>query len=132
MVFDTNLIIQRIRREQELPARTIISVIVAGELEAFALKADWGYQKVSVMREMLDRFGIIEITDRLLPAYARIDAYSQGKLLREPLPAGMSARNMGKNDLWIAAMALHFDLELHTSDNDFDHLAPLGLRVVKG
>lgn len=129
MVFDTNLIIQYIRRAQDLPARTIISVIVAGELEAFALKADWGYQKVNLMREMFDRFGIIDVTDRLLPIYARIDAYSQNKLTRTPLPAGMSARNMGKNDLWIAATALAFDLDLHTTDKDFDHLAPLGLRV---
>lgn len=132
MVFDTNLIIEHIRRGETLPARTILSVIVAGELETFALKADWGYQKVSVMRAILERFGIIDITERLLPAYARIDAYSQGKLEMEPLPSGLSARNMGKNDLWIAATALFFELELHTTDKDFDHLAPLGLRVVRG
>ena len=47
------------------------------------------------------------------------------------LPAGMSARNMGKNNLWIAATTLYFDIELHTAYNDFDHLAPLGLRVVQ-
>ncbi len=132
MVFDTNLVIQYIRRGETLPARTVLSVIVAGELEAFALKADWGYQKISVMRTILERFGIIDITERLVPAYARIDAYSQGKLELEPLPSGLSARNMGKNDLWIAATALTFEMELHTSDKDFDHLAPLGLRVVRG
>jgi tRNA(fMet)-specific endonuclease VapC len=43
----------------------------------------------------------------------------------------MSARNMGKNDLWIATTALYFDLELHTTDNDFDHLIHFGLRLVK-
>ena len=92
MVYDTNLVIQHIRRGQLLPPRTVLSVIVAGELEAFALKADWGYQKVSVMRAILERFGLIDITERLLPAYARIDAYSQGKLKLEPLPPGLSAR----------------------------------------
>ncbi len=131
MVFDTNLVIQHIRQGQALPARTVISVIVAVELEAFALKADWGYQKVSVMRAILERFGVVDITERLLPTYARIDAYSQGKLALDPLPPGLSARNMGKNDLWIAATALYFDLELYTADNDFDHLASVGLRVVK-
>ena len=131
MVYDTNLVIQHIRRGQLLPPRTVLSVIVAGELEAFALKADWGYQKVSVMRAILERFGLIDITERLLPAYARIDAYSQGKLKLEPLPPGLSARNMGKNDLWIAATALYFELELHTTDKDFDHLAPLGLKVAR-
>lgn len=39
MVFDTNLVIDHIRREEELPARALISVVVAGELEAFALEA---------------------------------------------------------------------------------------------
>ena len=42
-----------------------------------------------------------------------------------------SARNMGKNDVWIAATALYLDMELHTTDNDFDHLPTLGLRLVK-
>lgn len=40
MVFDTNLLIEHIRRQETLPARAVISVIVVGELEAFALKAD--------------------------------------------------------------------------------------------
>ncbi|MGI4835500.1 MAG: hypothetical protein ACRYFK_18765 [Janthinobacterium lividum] len=38
---------------------------------------------------------------------------------------------MGKNDLWLAATALYLDEELHTTDNDFDHLGPAGVRVVK-
>ena len=38
---------------------------------------------------------------------------------------------MGKNDLWLAATALYFEEELHTADNDFDHLGPAGVRVVK-
>ena len=132
MVFDTNLLIQHIRQGLTLPALTVISVIVAGELEAFALKSDWGYQKISVMHAMLERFGVIDVTKRLLPAYARIDAYSQGKLDLSPLPPGVSARNMGKNDIWIAATALYFDVELHTADKDFDHLVALGVRVVRG
>ncbi len=49
----------------------------------------------------------------------------------QPLPVGMTARNMGKNDLWIAATAWYLDLLLHTADNDFDHLPALGLVVVK-
>jgi predicted nucleic acid-binding protein len=31
---------------------------------------------------------------------------------------------MGKNDLWIAATASAFDLQLVTMDKDFNHLAP--------
>ena len=34
----------------------------------------------------------------------------------------MSARNMGKNDLWIAASAMELKATLLTTDKDFDHL----------
>jgi tRNA(fMet)-specific endonuclease VapC len=37
---------------------------------------------------------------------------------------------MGKNDLWIAATSLYLDMEIHTKDQDFTHLATLGLRLV--
>ncbi|RZK30474.1 MAG: type II toxin-antitoxin system VapC family toxin [Hymenobacter sp.] len=131
MLLDTNLVIRYIRQGALVPADTVISVIVAAELEAFALKLDWGYQKVYVMRTILERFKPIGISEELIPDYAFLDAYSQGKLKDLPLPPGLSARNMGKNDLWIAATALYFDVELHTSDNDFDHLGPASVRVVK-
>lgn len=131
MLLDTNVVIDYIRQGELVPVRTIISVIVAGELEAFALKADWGYQKVYVMRSILEKYPPLSVTEELIPSYALLDAYSQGKLKETPLPPGLSARNMGKNDLWIAATALYFDIELHTSDRDFDHLGPAGLRVIK-
>lgn len=131
MVFDTNLIIHHIRQQRVLPAQAILSVVVVGEVKAFALKADWGYQKVSFTESMLQRYPVMEITSVLINTYANVDAYSQGKLKKQPLPTGLSARNMGKNDLWIAVTALYFDLELHTTDNDFDHLPDYGLRLVK-
>ncbi len=31
-------------------------------------------------------------------------------------------RNMGQNDMWIAATAIHTALPLITTDKDFDHL----------
>lgn len=54
MVFDTNLIIKHIRRQEQLPALAIIPMVVAGELEAFTLKADWGYQKVTFLQGILN------------------------------------------------------------------------------
>ncbi len=113
-----------------MPAEVVLPMVVVGELEAFALKADWGYQKVLFMNELFRYHPTLEISRVFTAPYARLDAYSQGKLYNLPLPAGMSARNMGKNDLWIAATALYFDVELHTTDRDFDHLGALGLRIV--
>lgn len=84
------------------------------------------------MRHVFAYHPMLEVSRVFTAFYAQIDAYSQGRLTLNPLPASLSARNMGKNDLWIAATALFFDLELHTADQDFDHLAPLGLRVVRG
>lgn len=54
--------------------------------------------------------------------YGEIDAFSQGKLKGQPLPAGLSSRNMGKNDLWIAVSAAATVATLLTTDKDFKHL----------
>ena len=97
MVFDTNLIIEHIRRQEILPSRAVIPIVVVGELEAFALKADWGYQKVSFMQRLFERFPVVEIIREITFVYARIDAYSQGKLEENPLPAGLSARNSSRS-----------------------------------
>ena len=43
----------------------------------------------------------------------------------------MSARNMGKNDIWIAATAAVIGAKLITIDNDFDHLNGAFLEVIK-
>ena len=131
MVFDTNLIIHHIRRQQPLPSQVIIPMVVVGELKAFALKSDWGYQKVTFLQSLIDYYPLVEVSLELSGLYAEIDAYSQGKLSNRPLPDGLSSRNMGKNDLWIAATALYFDFPLHTTDHDFDHLSAYGLRLVK-
>ncbi len=50
MIIDTNLVIRYIRLQKPLPAQAVIPMVVAGELEAFALKSDWGYQKVTSRR----------------------------------------------------------------------------------
>ena len=38
---------------------------------------------------------------------------------------------MGKNDLWIAATASVLDLELLTTDSDFDHLSGRYIKLRK-
>lgn len=53
--------------------------------------------------------------------YAEIDAFSQGKLDKLGLKK-FSSKNMGKNDLWIAATTVLTKSKLLTSDKDFQHL----------
>ena len=114
-----------------LPLRAVLPVIVVGELKAFALRNSWGVRRVAFLQHLIDKYPIADVGPHLTDFYARLDAYSQGKLPGQPLPRGMSARNMGKNDLWIAATALDLEMPLHTADNDFDHLLPIGLQLVK-
>lgn len=73
------------------------------------------------LEKLLNRLAIIDINiQEILERYAEIDAYSQGKLIGKQ--SAFSARNMGKNDIWIAATSSIYDLKLITTDNDFDHL----------
>ena len=131
MILDTNVVIQHIRKQIPISSRAVLPIVVVGELEAFALKSDWGYQKMVSLNTILEKIPIADIDREIAQIYAKVDAYSQGKLKSQPLPLGMSARNMGKNDLWIAAISLYFDFELHSVDNDFDHLVDFGLKLIK-
>lgn len=73
------------------------------------------------MEDFLLKFVVADInTENIIDRYAEIDAFSQGRL--EKRKSGFSARNMGKNDLWIAAPASVLDATLLTTDNDFAHL----------
>ncbi len=134
MIYDTNLIIGHVRRRILPPAQTVLSIVTIGEIEAFALKSDWGLHRWEFVQDLLSRYPSVDVTEGLISYYAQIDAFSQNRLKSYPL--GTSARNMGKNDLWrsavaVAATALYLDMELHTTDNDFDHLPTLGLRLIK-
>jgi predicted nucleic acid-binding protein len=103
--------------------RFIVSAVTEGEIRGLAKSRRWGSQKLRQLELALDYHIIAPIKNReMIEAYADIYAYSQGKLLEKPLPKGMSARNMGKNDLWIAATTLTAKATLITTDNDFRHL----------
>lgn len=100
-----------------------ISVVVEGELESLALQWNWGDQKKRELKRILDTLIVIPIKVKsIIQAYAEIDAFSQGKLASAAYPAQFSSRNMGKNDLWIAATAYATGSTLLTLDRDFDHL----------
>ena len=142
MIFllDTNILVHILRGKRayfedtfqinEPEHRLIISAVTIGELRAFALKNKWGVRKKQQMEELINEFFVVEIHhDAIHNRYAEIDTFSQGKLDGQPL--GMSARNMGKNDLWIAATASVFNATLLSTDNDFDHLDPVFLSVPK-
>jgi predicted nucleic acid-binding protein len=98
-----------------------MSVVTLGELRSLALQNDWGNQKQISLSILPQQFIITDINVMsIITRYAEIDAFSRGRLKGKPL--GMSSRNMGKNDLWIAATASVLNLTLITTDLDFNHL----------
>jgi tRNA(fMet)-specific endonuclease VapC len=98
-----------------------ISIVSKGEIEASILKSGLGAVRIERIRALMGRLTEFGINfDEVISRYAEIDAYSQGKIRKKAID--FSSRNMGKNDIWIAATASVFDLKLVTTDRDFDHL----------
>jgi tRNA(fMet)-specific endonuclease VapC len=143
MILDTNLILiylrsndftRRIEADLQLLSKTnnlVVSVVSVGELKAISKKNNWGKRRVQEIENTLSEFIIADIkTNKILDKYAEIDAYSQGKL--EGKKSNFSSRNMGKNDLWIAATASVLNITLLTTDYDFNHLQSsfLDLKVI--
>ncbi len=113
-------------------ALILISVATKAELMSIAIQNRWGEKKIRQLDDQLSKLIIIDINEadrNLMRAYASIDAFSQGRLEGKPL--GTSARNMGKNDLWIAATAHVTNSALITTDGDFDHLNGHFIQLIK-
>ncbi|HYE21804.1 MAG TPA: PIN domain-containing protein [Tepidisphaeraceae bacterium] len=103
------------------PYRPLICVVTSGEVYAFAKKMAWGPAKVTALGHLLSQFVLVDINDpQVIDQYADIDCHSQ-----------KVGRRMGKNDLWIAAVAKVAAVPLMTTDGDFDHLHGTHLTVIK-
>jgi len=113
----------------------IASTVTKGELESFVIQRNWGIKKRKELYKDLEEVIYLDINssdEELINAYAKIDAFSKRKLSdpKGNLLVG-SAKNMGKNDLWIAATAHILNAPLMTTDGDFDHLDKIYLDVIK-
>ena len=100
-----------------LEQKPLVCVVSHGEARVMARRRSWGRQKRAALLELIDAFTIMDINT---PAV--IDAYVELELISQAHPAG--ARNMGKNDLWIAACARAAGARPLTTDRDFAHLIP--------
>ena len=145
-ILDTNILIQIIRENDSFLGlledyqlfspnnETYISIVTVGELRSIARQNSWGVKKQKLLEDLARLCQPIPIEKQIIiDAYSEIDAFSNGKIPENPLPKGMSARNMGKNDLWIAATTHVLDATLITTDADFTHLKDiyLGLEYIK-
>jgi predicted nucleic acid-binding protein len=101
-----------------------ISVVTLGELNSLAKQFKYGERRKKRIERLIEKLFTIDTNVKeIIERYGDIDAFSQGKSL------GLSARNMGKNDLWIAATASTFDMVLITTDKDFEHLDKTYLKL---
>lgn len=146
LVLDTNILIHYLKNtslmndvqqylNQHENYTIIISVVTKAELQAIALMNKWGNDRLKALNELLASFANLNIeydNEELLNAYASIHAFSQGKTSApNGQMLGTSSRNMGKNDLWIAATAHALNAVLLTTDDDFDHLHHVYFEVKK-
>ncbi|MFK7904102.1 MAG: type II toxin-antitoxin system VapC family toxin [Chitinophagales bacterium] len=140
-LLDTNILLLYLREDEiaiEIEANyqildnnnlAFISVVSKGELKALALRNKWGNKRMRKLDTFLDLFLIVDINaEDIIDKYAEIDAFSQGKLASYPSP--LSARNMGKNDIWIAATTSVLEAQLITTDKDFEHLDEVFLNLL--
>jgi tRNA(fMet)-specific endonuclease VapC len=140
-VWDTNILLHYLRdsplsrdidvRFNPLDANlheSILSVVSVGEIRSIAKINNWGAKRLEKIEILCDELLVTDInSEDIIERYADIDAFSQGKLTGIPL--NMSSRNMGKNDLWIAATASVLDATLLTTDIDFEHLDEVFLKL---
>ena len=109
----------------------LVSVVSKGEIYSLAIQRNWGANKLELLDDLLRKLPVVDINDeQIIRRYAEIDAYSLGRNAAKPLAKGQTARQMGKNDLWIAATASVVKATLLTTDHDFDHLNATFVEVV--
>jgi predicted nucleic acid-binding protein len=140
-LFDTNIVLHYLKEDAVM--RTIKSSFnpfapgnetwfcfaTIGELRSIALANQWGEKKRGKLEAFVLQFLIPDPrTEEIINRYAEIETYSQRRLPNVS-PQPISPRNMGKNDLWIAATASVLSATLLTTDKDFDHLDEVFLKL---
>jgi tRNA(fMet)-specific endonuclease VapC len=140
LLLDTNIVLYITRSERGLsflkelnPEEKLlyVSFVSIAEVRSIAYQNRWGDSKIQRLVGFLSSVRSVNVNNSLLPTYIAIDAYSQRNhpdYQKYPFP---TPRNMGKNDLWIAATASLLNLTLVTTDSDFDHLETSFLSLQK-
>ncbi len=137
LLFDTNIILNLVRNQAVHrivnPNRqpTYISVVTVAEARSIAFQNGWGEPKLSLLDVVFEEMVVFDINNPdLIDRYVQIDAYSQRRHPHVPA-RHRTPRNMGKNDLWIAATASFMEMPLYTTDGDFAHLHDVFISVHK-
>jgi predicted nucleic acid-binding protein len=101
---------------REALARPFVCVVSNAEAQVIARRNGWGESRLEALVTTLSNLVTVDIRSGPM-----VDAYVAIELASQAHPDG--SRNMGKNDLWIAAAAKVARATLLTTDDDFAHLA---------
>ncbi|MEM1328120.1 MAG: PIN domain-containing protein [Bacteroidota bacterium] len=106
-----------------LKNRLVLSFAAKTEAISFSKANNWGARKIGRLQHLFKQAEIIHSNHyKLSDAYVNIDLYSRNKHKSLRLPSTYTARNMGKNDIWIASTAMALKHPLISTDKDFEHL----------
>ena len=138
LLFDTNILLnlgkdsrakQTIKIINPDNKKIFASVATMGELKSLVLQNNWGTSRLKSLDDLLEDIIVVDINENMVSTYVKIDAYSQRRNPRTADYPFSTPRNMGKNDLWIAATAALLGLKLVTTDADFNHLHQVFIEV---
>lgn len=134
-VLDTNILIHYVRDsivwnyieknyfKKGIKGYAFICEVTEGEMAAFAHENKWEKYKMDRLSKFLKRLTSIPISPTLVKKfYAHISAYSRNRHKSLQLPKPFTSRNMGKNDIWIAAVTASMEYTLISTEKDFEHL----------
>jgi tRNA(fMet)-specific endonuclease VapC len=125
VLLDTNVILYLLRGKAagrwlnetyELGARAerpLVSVVVVGEILAFAARQRYGDDKREALPKLLGELVVVDVKSPIAREYARLQAMVQG-----------AGTPIGENDIWIAATAAATASTVLTKDKHFRHVPP--------
>ena len=96
----------------------VISVVTAAELRAGAIQANWGDRKRQELEGIIRAYVRVDIDDETAEIWARLKA-----------ECDRLGRNVGLNDLWIAASGVRLDAPIAALDEDFGRIP--GIRLLR-
>lgn len=90
--------------------RPLIPIVCIGELIGLGRMNNWGSPRLAMLEELLTNLIVVDIRSRpVLEKYGEIKAFLRGK-------------EIGQNDIWVAAIASVTGAHLLTCDPDFHRI----------
>ncbi|MDB9449656.1 type II toxin-antitoxin system VapC family toxin [Dolichospermum circinale] len=127
IIFGETNLIQQLELHSEAGVAT--SVIVRGELLYMAAKSQQTAANIQQVNAFLNKIDLYPINLSISDIYGDL----KGKLINTFGPKEKAERrkfniqtlSFGDNDLWIAATAIHYNLTIVSTDNDFRRIQPV-------